>query len=747
MTDTGTTAVHFDPFAEDDDEPDIDISALLKEVEDPSARSRRQALSTFRERRNTQRTGRSVADGMVTLPFVSIVEPESRLKDPDTDFNLGTPKLKPGDIVGNQYEILGVIAHGGMGWVYLAHDRNVSGRTVVLKGMQETASEHDRAAATAEREFLADMTHPGIVKIYNFIDDPRQEGGFIVMEYVGGPSLRDRARDYEGGVLPVDLAIGYILDVLQAMEYLHSRGVVYNDLKPDNIILTEDQVKLIDMGAVTGIGAFGYIYGTKGFQAPEVATEGPSVASDIYTIGRTLASLTVRLDVVDGAYSAELPDPLDEPLFRHYLSFFRFLRRATHPNPALRFSSVAELRTQLYGVLREILAIRDDRQFPARHSLLSPQRSTFGTKHMVFRTDQLLDGIQREAQLTAAEIVPALSVPLPDSTDVAASMMSGTSYVEPQETLQTLMQAMPAYQGSVEIPLGIVRSMLDVGMPEKAREWLEKLRPSIGHDWRFHWYYGVVDLMMDDSAEAQRHFNKVFAILPGESAPKLALAAVSELIQQQDGYATQPLLNDATVHAAALLDSNLHNLDRETFADLTRWSYTTRDPEILRFHTIRLYGLVWRTNPTTVSSAFGLARMLMAEGQVEMAVRALDKVSVASKHHRLAQLTTIIQLISATLTEPRIRRAARRLEEIPTNESRFWQMKIAVISAGLNYLREHHLNQAAANTNLFEYPFTQLGLRTGLSENLRILARQSPFARHRYELIDMANQVRPVTWF
>ncbi len=102
---------------------------------------------------------------------------------------------------------------------------------------------------------------------------------------------------------------------------------------------------------------------------------------------------------------------------------------------------------------------------------------------------------------------------------------------------------------------------------------------------------------------------------------------------------------------------------------------------------MRLYGIVWATNPTTVSSAFGLARQLRAEGQVELSVATLDKVPNASRHFRMALLTTVLQLIVHNLSESRIRRAARRLEEVPTNEPRFLQIKIAVISAGLNFLR------------------------------------------------------------
>ena len=176
--------------------------------------------------------------------------------------------------------------------------------------MQSEKSAEETATAEAEREFLADITHPNIVKIFNFIDDPRVPGGFIVMEYVGGPSLKNRRNGQPGDCFPVDTAIAYILEILPALDYLHARGVVYNDLKPSNIIVTEDQVKLIDLGAVSGIGAFGHIYGTQGFQAPEIATQGPSVASDIYTIGRTLACLVLKLPVEDGCllYTSDAAD-------------------------------------------------------------------------------------------------------------------------------------------------------------------------------------------------------------------------------------------------------------------------------------------------------------------------------------------------------------------------------------------------------------------------------------------------------
>ncbi|WP_080796767.1 serine/threonine protein kinase [Corynebacterium pacaense] len=792
--DPGTEAVLFDPFADDEEEDGEDLSIfdddnlglLLHDLEgiratqgqfrpdsgdtptvttaataatpgpapgaDPSERSRRQAISLFRERRRVRRESRPVADGMVQLPFITPTPESELLIDPEAELKPGieAPQLRAGDIVADQYEVLGVIAHGGMGWIYLANDRNVSGRIVVLKGMMSQASSQDQGTAVAEREFLADITHPGIVKAYNFIDDPRVPGGFIVMEYVNGPSLNDRRKKQPDGVLGLDLAIGYILEVLPAMEYLHSRGVVYNDLKPENVIVTEDQVKLIDLGAVTGIGAFGYIYGTRGFQAPEVSTEGPSVASDIYTIGRTLAALTLKMPVEDGQYKPGIPSPNSEPLLRRHLSYYRFLQRATATDPAARFSSVSELRTQLYGVLREILAVRDGRQYPAQHSLFSPQRSTFGTKHLVFRTDKIIDGIDRQVRITSPEIVAALPVPLIDRNDPGSRLLSGSSYAEPSETLESLRNAMKdeRYADSIEIPLGVVRTLLDLGFTTEARAWLATLEERLGRDWRHHWFSGITYLLLDEYPIAQEHFNMVLTILPGESAPKLALAATDELLLQQGGFDNTALLTPEVAAATANLDQDFENLDSTTFEQLSdTWSHITHEPNVLRFQCLRLYALVWATNPTTVSSAFGLARQLMAENQIELAVSALDRLSPSSRHHRMATLTTILLLVSSNLSESRIRRAARRLEEIPTNEPRFNQIRIAVMSAGLTWLRESGLKAAASPNPLFEYPFSQKGLREGISAALRVQARSAPFARHRYALVDMANSVRPFTWF
>ena len=83
-----------------------------------------------------------------------------------------------------------------------------------------------------------------------------------------------------------------MIEALPALGYLHGRGLLYCDFKPDNVIQTEEQLKIIDLGGVRRLDDdTSDLYGTVGYQAPRVADEGPSIASDLYTVARTLAVL------------------------------------------------------------------------------------------------------------------------------------------------------------------------------------------------------------------------------------------------------------------------------------------------------------------------------------------------------------------------------------------------------------------------------------------------------------------------
>jgi serine/threonine-protein kinase PknG len=612
------------------------------------------------------------------------------------------PQLIPGDMVADQYEIKGCIAHGGLGWVYLAFDHNVNERPVVLKGLVHSGDAEAQKIAMAERQFLAEVTHPGIVKIYNFVEHEDKHGnpvGYIVMEYVGGTSLKQA----KGENLPVAQAIGYMLEILPALGYLHSIGLTYNDLKPENIMITEEQLKLIDLGAVSTINSFGYLYGTPGYQAPEIVRTGPTVATDIYTVGRTLAALTLNLRTRKGRYVDGLP--ADDPVLATYDSFGRALRRAIDPDPRRRFATSEEMSGQLLGVLREVVAQDTGSPKPGLSTVFSPSRSTFGVDLLVAHTDVYLDGRVHSERLTAQEIVKALPVPLVDPVDVGATVLSATVTAQPVQTLDSLRAARHGtleaegidLSESIELPLMEVRALLDLGDVAKASRKLDDLGDRVGWRWRLVWFKAVAEMLSADYDSATKHFTEVLDTLPGELAPKLALAATAELAG---------------------------NADERKF-----------------------YNTVWCTDNGVISAGFGLARAQSAAGDRDAAVRTLDQVPVMSRHFTTARLTSAVTLLSgrsaSEITEQHIRNAARRVEALPDTEPRVLQIRALVLGTAMDWLADN----TASTNHILGFPFTEHGLQLGVESSLRALARVAPNQAHRYALVDLANSVRPTSTF
>ena len=124
-----------------------------------------------------------------------------------------------------------------------------------------------------------------------------------------------------------------MIKVLPALGYLHAEGHVYSDFKPDNVMQCERHLTLIDMGAVARIDdADAAVYGTVGYHAPEVVRADLSPASDLYTVGRTLAVLALGIEAARDGVATELPD--DHPLLQRHESLHRLLLRHA-PGPAV----------------------------------------------------------------------------------------------------------------------------------------------------------------------------------------------------------------------------------------------------------------------------------------------------------------------------------------------------------------------------------------------------------------------------
>ncbi len=425
------------------------------------------------------------------------------------------PKLAPGDLVGGQYEVAGALAHGGLGWIYLARDRNVSDRWVVLKGLLNAGDADALAAAIAERQFLAQVEHPRIVEIYNFVT--HEGAGYTVMEYVGGTSLKALLKDRMSAAgrydpFPLDQAIAYVLEILPAFEYLHDLGLIYCDFKPDNLIQVGDDVKLIDLGGVRRLAdTESAIYGTVGYQAPEVPEVGTSVASDVYTIGRTLVILAMEFRGYQSTYVHSLPPVAQAPLFQRYDSFYRLVSKACADDPADRFASVAELRVQLRGVLREVVAT--DRAEAA--AALAAPSLLFGPPDVA------------SSELSWRDL-PRLVV---DPADPQAGWLATVGIDDPAARLTTLLAAP---ERSTEVLLAAGRAALLADRQDTVTEVTDELLAADPWEWRAVWLQGLAALNRADGPAAQAAFNAVYGQVPGELAPKLGLALACEATGELD---------------------------------------------------------------------------------------------------------------------------------------------------------------------------------------------------------------------
>ena len=416
------------------------------------------------------------------------------------------PSLKAGDIVAGQYEVKGAMAFGGLGWIYLGWDTALS-RWVVLKGLLNSKDAASAAAAMAERQFLAAVKHPNIVGVYNFVNQGTE--GYIVMEYVGGKTLKTLRK--ERGPLPVAEAIAYIHRILAAFGYLERLNLVYCDFKPDNFMIEEDDVKLIDMGGVRRVDDLGGdVYGTKGYTAPEAAEE-PSFVSDLYTVARTLAVLIMDFKF-QGAFEYSLPTPEEQPLFAQYDSLYRFLIKATRENPDDRFQSADEMADQLLGVLREITALEQNKPHPAESAY--------------FYGDTLdMRGAEKN-EVLGWDTLPLMK---PDATDTAAgALLAAGSIPDSKQHLALLERAHKQFPDSLETPLRLALLMLSEGKYADVEKYLIHVAEKDPFDWRVLWVRGLSLLAQQKYPEAVTAFDVVWNELPGELVPKLALALANE---------------------------------------------------------------------------------------------------------------------------------------------------------------------------------------------------------------------------
>jgi serine/threonine-protein kinase PknG len=590
------------------------------------------------------------------------------------------PKLAAGDVVGGQYEVVGCLAHGGMGWIYLAKDRNVSDRWVVLKGLLNTGDDDAMAAALAERRFLAEVEHPNIVKIFNFVQ--HESSGYIVMEYVGGRSLKQilaARREANGGEpdpLPCTQAIAYMLEILPALGYLHELGLLFCDFKLDNVIQTQHSLKLIDLGGVYRIDEpASAVFGTVGYQAPEIAAAGPSIPSDLFTVARTLAVLCFDFRGYQSTFKFTLPQQESVSLLERFDSLYRFLLKGTAPNPDDRFQSAEEMADQLYGVLREIVAAEEGHPVPA--------------------PSKLFTGALR----AASQQVDWRALPRPQvaGDDPSAGYLATITATDPNQMLAQL-RAAPAQ--SVEIQLRLAATMIELGDWDGIDGSLAAIETDDPWEWRTSWYRGIAELARERPVDAEAQFTAVYQSVPGELAPKLALGVAAELtgdMAQAAGWYDIVSRTDPGFTGA-------------TFG-LARCRLATGD----RGGALAAYDRV----PDS-SSAY-------IEAQTTR-IRCLGALDGAGD-------PTVDDLFAAGSV----------LEALPVDAEQRASLTAELLETALR-LAQNGAATHNGSADLLGHRFAERDLRFGLERSYRALARAARSRGERIRLVDRANAVRPRTW-
>lgn len=420
------------------------------------------------------------------------------------------PQLQAGEVVAGQYEVMGALAHGGLGWIYLAVDRKVSDRWVVLKGLINHESADAMLSAAAEQRFLAQVSHPAIVKIFNVV--AHAGAVYTVMEYVGGVSLRERTRPARGGgfiPLPVDQALAFGVEVLDALGHLHELGLLYCDLKPDNILHVGREMRLIDLGAVRRVDdTDSAVFGTVGFQAPEVAESGPSVAADLYTVGRTLLAVCVTGTGLAGRFLDRLPTEAESQVLAECDPLHRLLRKACAAEPADRFTSAQEMREQALGVLRAV-----SRRPGAPGVVFGPATASVPSAYF------------RPARYVSAE-GSWRDLPVPRSALSDPSLDYATMDTE---SLWRRLRQLSLLGDDGQARLERARLLIMLHELDQALGELVDLLADDPWNWRVAWWTGVLELVAGQVEEAAEAFNTVLDEVPGEAAARLALGYACEL--------------------------------------------------------------------------------------------------------------------------------------------------------------------------------------------------------------------------
>lgn len=271
-----------------------------------------------------------------------------------------------GKLLGNRYEIIEKIGNGGMATVYKATDK-VLKRNVAVKILRDEFTTDDEFIKRfeVEAQSAARLTHPNIVSIYDVGVDGNLY--YIVMELIQGKTLKEIIVK-EKGPLPWKWSINVSIQIASALEMAHRNNIIHRDIKPHNIIITEDGVaKVTDFGIAKAVSnstitAFGTTIGSVHYFSPEHARGGFTDAkSDLYSLGVVMYEMVtgrVPFDA-DTPVSVALKHMQEEPVEPIELNpnlpiaVNKIIMRALQKDTTLRYQTASEMLVDLKKSLKD----------------------------------------------------------------------------------------------------------------------------------------------------------------------------------------------------------------------------------------------------------------------------------------------------------------------------------------------------------------------------------------------------------
>ena len=352
-----------------------------------------------------------------------------------------------GRVLDRRYRITERIARGGMASVYIAHDLRLD-RTVAVKVMHPGMGDDEQFAGRFVREAraAARLSHPNVVAVY---DQGEDEGAvFLAMEYVPGHTLRDTIAAHSP--MPPAKALGYLEPVLGALAAAHRAGLVHRDVKPENVLISEDahsaggRIKVADFGLARAVTAetqhtsTGVLIGTVSYIAPELVIEGKADArADVYSAGVLLYELL----------TGRKPHTGETPIQVAY--------KHVHDDVPPPSRSVPGIPAYVDALVARATA-RDRDLRPADAGVLL---------HQVRRVaNALAAGIDDDPELTADLALPVHTTEVEDTEVEDTESYDAPSPVEPTTALPTRLPSIPPDR-TVE------RLAAPSGRPRSRRRW------------------------------------------------------------------------------------------------------------------------------------------------------------------------------------------------------------------------------------------------------------------------------------